>query len=119
MLFRSAAGVSPDDFPPIQAAGTPSLDGSSWTNHISWVEGYAELLEPLQVLSVRFHSLCDPRLASDPSFSRTPAYQNALLHLLLLETSCFRYWGQGTWTEYARELHRRGEAALEALAAQR
>ena len=115
----AAAGVSPDDFPPIQAAGTPSLDGSSWTNHISWVEGYAELLEPLQVLSVRFHSLCDPRLASDPSFSRTPAYQNALLHLLLLETSCFRYWGQGTWTEYARELHRRGEAALEALAAQR
>ena len=53
------------------------------------------------------------------SFSRTPAYQNALLHLLLLETSCFRYWGQGTWTEYAHELQRRGEAALEVLAAQR
>jgi hypothetical protein len=35
-----------------------------------------------------------------------------LLHLLLLETSCFRYWGQGTWTDYAREIHRRGEALL-------
>jgi hypothetical protein len=35
-----------------------------------------------------------------------------LLYLLLLETSCFRYWGQGTWTDYARELYRRGEASL-------
>jgi len=32
---------------------------------------------------------------------------------LLLETSCFRYWGQGTWTDYARELHRRGVEALQ------
>jgi hypothetical protein len=35
-------------------------------------------------------------------------YQQALLHLLLLETSCFRYWGQGTWTDYASEIQRRG-----------
>jgi hypothetical protein len=42
----------------------------------------------------------------------SPDYQRALLHLLLLETSCFRYWGQGTWTDYAREIHRRGEALL-------
>jgi hypothetical protein len=35
-------------------------------------------------------------------------YQHALLHLLLLETSCFRYWGQGTWTAYANEIQRRG-----------
>ena len=36
----------------------------------------------------------------------------ARLHLLLLETSCFRYWGQGTWTDYAREIHRRGMGCL-------
>jgi hypothetical protein len=35
-----------------------------------------------------------------------------LLYLLLLETSCFRYWGQGTWTDYASEIHRRGVAAI-------
>jgi hypothetical protein len=35
-----------------------------------------------------------------------------LLYTLLLETSCFRYWGQGTWTDYARELYRRGEAII-------
>ncbi len=113
----AAMGLSPDDFPPIQAAGLPSPDGSSWTNHISWVDGYAEVLEPLQALSDRFHRHCDPLVAADPSFTRNPSYQNALLHLLLLETSCFRYWGQGTWTDYAREIHRRGEAALDALAA--
>jgi hypothetical protein len=26
-------------------------------------------------------------------------YQQALLYTLLLETSCFRYWGQGMWTD--------------------
>ena len=36
----------------------------------------------------------------------------ALLYVMLVETSCFRYWGQGTWTEYARELYRRGEALV-------
>jgi hypothetical protein len=52
-------------------------------------------------------------VADDPGTTRSPAYQNALLHLLLLETSCFRYWGQGTWTDYARELFRRGLAGIE------
>jgi hypothetical protein len=23
------------------------------------------------------------------------------------QTSCFRYWGEGTWTDYGRELCRR------------
>jgi hypothetical protein len=136
-----AAGVDPTAYPEIQAvqqqrlwqqAGprpTPervdvaiaeleasdpgfSMAGASWTNNLSWVEGYANVLEPLQQLSARFHAHFDPLVAADPAITGTPAYQQALLHLLLLETSCFRYWGQGTWTDYARELHRRGEAAL-------
>ena len=45
--------------------------------------------------------------------TQTRHYQEALLHVLLLETSCFRYWGQGTWTDYATEIHRRGEALIE------
>jgi len=40
------------------------------------------------------------------------ATREALLHLLLLETSCFHYWGQGAWTAYATEIHRRGEAVI-------
>lgn len=140
-----AAGVSGDAFAPIQAVGqqrlwqqvgdapTPqaveaaiaaiqavdasfSMAGASWTNNLSWVAGYENVLDPMNQLSARFHAVVDPLLARDPSLSLSPAYQQALLHLLLLETSCFRYWGQGIWTDYARELHRRGEAALEAFA---
>jgi len=89
-----------------------SMEGASWTNNLSWVEGYESVLEPMQRLSARFHERFDPLVAQDPSVTQTRAYQEALLHLLLLETSCFRYWGQGTWTDYAREIHRRGEALV-------
>ena len=119
----------PAAFPSIQAAGQGELlqgleerwsaqqlqeridagcnvEGASWTNDLSWVKGYESVLEPMQQLSAAFHQRYPTALPSDPS------YQQALLHLLLLETSCFRYWGQGTWTDYARELHRRGQALL-------
>jgi hypothetical protein len=36
-----------------------------------------------------------------------PRYRKALFHLLAAETSCFRYWGQGIWTDYGAELARR------------
>jgi hypothetical protein len=42
-----------------------------------------------------------------------PRYRNALFHLLLTQTSCFRYWGEGAWTDYGRELCRRTMAILE------
>ena len=136
-----AAGLSSGDFPPIQAAQqhklwqqlgeTPnsadveaaiaelqardpsfSMAGASWTNNLSWVEGYANVLEPMTSLSAAFHQHFDPLVAADPSVTQTQAYQQALLHLLLLETSCFRYWGQGLWTDYASEIHRRGVVSL-------
>ena len=94
------------------ADGSFSMAGASWTNNLSWVEGYANVLEPMQQLSACFHQHFDPLVAADPAVRATPAYQQALLPLLLLETSCFRYWGQGTWTDYARELHRRGSATI-------
>jgi hypothetical protein len=84
------------------------MEGASWTNNLSWVAGYANVLEPMNQLSASFHAAFDPLVAQDPAVTRTARYQQALLHLLLLETSCFRYWGQGTWTDYAREIHRRG-----------
>ena len=30
-----------------------------------------------------------------------------LFHLLAAETSCYRYWGEGVWTDYGAELSRR------------
>ena len=40
-------------------------------------------------------------------------YRNALYYLLMTQTSCFRYWGTGVWTDYARELCRRATAILQ------
>ena len=140
-----ASGVRSDDYPVIQAVGQQRLwqqvgassgtgavnaaiaalqasdpgfamEGASWTNNLSWVAGYANVLEPMNELSARFHARFDPLLEQDPAITATPQYQQALLQLLLLETSCFRYWGQGTWTDYARQIHRRGMALLDETA---
>ena len=135
-----AAGVNPQDYPPIQAvhqhkiwqgvnsdAATPeaveqaiaelkqsdhrfTMDGASWTNDLSWVRGYENVLEPMNQLSAQFHEKYDPLVQADPSFTRRPDYLEALLYNLLVQTSCFRYWGQGTWTDYARTLYERGAA---------
>ncbi|MFZ9621566.1 MAG: glycosyl hydrolase family 57 [Prochlorococcaceae cyanobacterium] len=92
-----------------------AAEGASWTNNLSWVQGYTNVLEPMQQLSARFHQRFDDAVAKDPSLTQTPGYQQALLHLLLLETSCFRYWGQGVWTDYASEIYRRGDQLLNQL----
>ncbi|MEM7770602.1 MAG: glycosyl hydrolase family 57 [Cyanobacteria bacterium P01_A01_bin.37] len=146
--FLTASGVSEQDFPACQPSQqhriwqrispdhvTPeqlrdviqaikhedanfSLNGSSWTSDISWVDGYQNVTTPLNQLSQAFHEAIDPLLKKDAvSDADTPLtqqhrYRNALLHNLLLQTSCFRYWGQGTWTDYAREIYRRGKEIL-------
>ena len=88
------------------------MDGASWTNSMSWVHGYENVLEPMNQLSAKFHAKYDSLVAEDPSVTKRSDYQQALLYNLLVQTSCFRYWGQGTWTDYARELYRRGESVL-------
>ena len=89
-----------------------SMEGASWTNNLSWVEGYENVLEPMQHLSARFHQQFDQRLSEQPSLSESRTYRDALMHLLLLETSCFRYWGQGQWTQYANDIYERGMQLL-------
>jgi len=88
------------------------MDGASWTDDLSWVKGYENVLEPMNQLSAKFHEKYDSLVRQDPSVTKRSDYQEALLYTLLVETSCFRYWGQGTWTDYARELYRRGEEVL-------
>ena len=82
------------------------MDGASWTNSMSWVNGYENVLEPMNQLSAKFHAKYDPLVAADPDVTKRSDYRQALLYNLLVQTSCFRYWGQGTWTDYARELYR-------------
>jgi len=85
------------------------MDGGSWTNNISWVRGYEHLLGPMQSASALFAKKVLARHVppSDPRF------RNALYHLMISQTSCFRYWGEGMWTDYGRELCRRTIEILE------
>ena len=97
----------------IQASdGSFAMEGASWTNNLSWVEGYDNVLEPMKQLSAAFHQRFDGLVEADPAQTASADYHQALLHVLLLETSCFRYWGQGTWTDYARVIFERGEEAI-------
>jgi Glycosyl hydrolase family 57 len=86
--------------------GRFNMEGGSWTNNISWVQGYSDVLGPLEKLSARF---AEKTASVDTSETR---YRNALFHLLMTQTSCYRYWGTGIWTDYARELIRRTDAIL-------
>jgi hypothetical protein len=86
-----------------------SMEGGSWTNNISWVRGYENVLSSMTRLSAKFHQTLDSRQLDRNS----GAYRNALFHLLTSQTSCFRYWGQGAWTEYGQELCRRGMEILQ------
>jgi len=84
------------------------MEGGSWTNNISWVKGYDSVLEPMDKASSLFHD----RLLTSGIETSAPGYRNALFHLLTAETSCYRYWGQGIWTDYGAELARRTIAAV-------
>jgi hypothetical protein len=132
-----AAGITEDDLPVIQpifqkriwdrlpdGAGPEQLErviedlrredprfhveGGSWTNNISWVRGYDALLGPMdRVSALFFEKVLGPRIPTDEY-----RYRNALFHLLTSQTSCYRYWGQGVWVDYGREICRRATEIL-------
>jgi hypothetical protein len=127
-----AAGLGPADYSPIQPRGQHriwsrvvysgrdeldriiddlraddahfDIEGASWTADRSWVRGYDNVMNPMLRLSAAYHQTFDEK-SVDPNDANHPA---ALLYLLLSQTSCYRYWGQGRWTEYAEEICRRG-----------
>jgi hypothetical protein len=79
------------------------VDGGSWTNDISWVRGYDSVLAPMERASLLFAE----RVAAGRVAEDDPRYRAALFHLLAGQTSCYRYWGTGIWTDYGAELSRR------------
>jgi hypothetical protein len=79
------------------------MEGGSWTNNRSWVQGYDTVLVPMERASALFHE----RITASSIRRDDPRYRNALFHLLTTETSCYRYWGKGIWTDYGTELSRR------------
>lgn len=85
------------------------VEGGSWTNNISWVNGYENLLGPMEKVSSLFHE----KVLKAQIPSTDHRYRNALFHLLCSQTSCYRYWGQGLWTDYGQEICRRASDILE------
>jgi hypothetical protein len=83
------------------------MEGGSWTNNLSWVKGYGHVLSAMDQVSALFAEKTQNVRTSEPR------YRNALFYLLTSQTSCFRYWGTGIWTDYARELCRRTTAILQ------
>jgi hypothetical protein len=79
------------------------MQGGSWTNNISWVRGYDAVLGPMQKASALFAQ----RVLNAGIPTSDARYKKALLNLMLSQTSCFRYWGEGQWTDYGKELCRR------------
>jgi Glycosyl hydrolase family 57 len=79
------------------------VEGGSWTNNISWVRGYDALLGPMERASSLFYE----KVIKLGRSSNEHRYRNALFHLLASQTSCYRYWGQGVWIDYGREICRR------------
>jgi hypothetical protein len=105
---RMAPGDGPERLATVAAelsdSGGPfHMEGGSWTSDISWVRGYDDVLIPMDRASSLFHE----RVLARGVPTDDPRYRNALFHLLSAETSCFRYWGQGIWTDYGAELSRR------------
>jgi len=79
------------------------IDGGSWTNNISWVKGYENILGPMEKVS----SLFNEKALKERIPTNEHRYRNALFHLMASQTSCYRYWGQGLWTDYGQEICRR------------
>ncbi len=84
------------------------MEGGSWTNDISWVRGYDHVIGPMEEASALFAEKVLDRSISPAE----PRFRNALFYLLICQTSCYRYWGEGVWTDYGRELCRRAKAIL-------
>jgi hypothetical protein len=83
------------------------MEGGSWTNDMSWVDGYQDVLAPMERASATFHDqMLAPGVPTDD-----PRYRRALFHLLSAQTSCYRYWGQGRWTDYGRTMAEHAIAA--------
>ena len=67
------------------------MEGGSWTNNISWVPGYENVLTPMNQLSAQFHQVLDNR----PVDKNSHAYRNALFHLLTARDELLPLLGPG------------------------
>jgi hypothetical protein len=105
---RFTPGTGPDELKKTietlkKEDGRFHMEGGSWTNNISWVKGYEDVLGPMEkASSLFFEKVLKPGIPTN-----NPAFRKSLFFLLTSQTSCYRYWGQGQWTDYGKEICRR------------
>lgn len=110
---RCAPGAGPEKLAQVieelkKEDGRFHMEGGSWTNNISWVRGYENILGPMEKVSSLFHEkVLKPGLPTAEH-----RFRNALFHLMASQTSCYRYWGTGIWTDYGVEICRRANDIL-------
>ena len=75
------------------------MEGSFWTNNLSWIQNYEAVLNPMHKLSVLFHSKTDNR----PVDKSNRSYRAALLYLLVGQNHRQCQW----WAVGAEAPHRR------------
>ena len=63
-------------------------------------------------LTVPVSALFNEKVLSGSVATTELRYRKALFHLLTSQTSCYRYWSQGIWTDYGREICRRAKDIL-------
>lgn len=87
------------------------MESGNWTNNSSWVESNKQLLDPIMQCSARFsEKVLTPGIPSSD-----PTYRKALFYLLITQTSCYHYWGQELWSDYAQALCHRATDCIESI----
>lgn len=71
-------------------------------------QGYGKLLNDMEQVSALF----DEKVTRQNITTSEARYQNALFHLMCSQISCFRYWGEGAWTDFGREIRPRTREIL-------
>jgi hypothetical protein len=87
------------------------MEGGSWTSDRSWVSGYETILDPMNRLS----GAVSPGSRAAARSRRAALSERPLI--CWSQTSCYRYWGSGRWTDMAQELCRRASEILARLRA--
>ena len=85
------------------------MEGGSWTNNISWVRGYDNVLGPMEQASALFHEVV---LAAGPPDADDRATATRCSTCSRRRPAATATGARGVWTDYGRELCRRATAIL-------
>jgi len=93
-------------YPRIESKIKIAEEGSSWIgSHKNWQEGdeRIKINKKILKLSERFHEIDDKLKKIEPNKKMLEKFESIKHLLLIVETSCYTYWGTDFWFEQARK----------------